>query len=64
MQLQAVFVPEHGLFGAAKAGDDIKNDKYEGIEVRSLYGDTKRPSKAMLADIDVLAFDIQDVEEY
>lgn len=61
VQLQAVFVPEHGLFGAVTAGDDVKNDKYEGIEVRSLYGDTRRPTKAMLADIDVLAFDIQDV---
>ena len=61
VKLQAVFVPEHGLFGAVTAGDDVKNDNYEGIEVRSLYGDTRRPTKTMLADIDVLAFDIQDV---
>ncbi|MGE4588099.1 MAG: exo-beta-N-acetylmuramidase NamZ domain-containing protein [Acidaminococcaceae bacterium] len=61
VNLQAIFVPEHGLFGAVTAGDDVKNDNYEGIEVRSLYGDTRRPSKAMLSDIDILAFDIQDV---
>ncbi|MGL5206301.1 MAG: exo-beta-N-acetylmuramidase NamZ family protein [Acidaminococcaceae bacterium] len=60
-QLQAIFVPEHGLFGAVMAGDAVKNDNYEGVEVRSLYGDTKKPTKEMLADIDILAFDIQDV---
>ncbi len=61
VHLQAVFVPEHGLFGAVAAGDSVKNDTYKGIEVRSLYGETRRPTKKMLADIDILAFDIQDV---
>lgn len=60
-QLQAVFVPEHGLFGAVTAGEHVENENYENIEVRSLYGDTRRPSPAMLEDIDVMAFDIQDV---
>lgn len=59
--LRAVFVPEHGLFGAEKAGKSIGDAVYNGIPVRSLYGDSKRPSAAMLEDIDVLAFDIQDV---
>lgn len=59
--LAGIFVPEHGLFGAVAAGEDIVDDNYEGIKVFSLYGDTKRPTEAMLADIDVLAFDIQDV---
>lgn len=59
--LRAIFVPEHGLFGAVAAGDEVKGHEYDGIPVYSLYGDTRRPTQEMLANIDAMLVDIQDV---
>lgn len=61
--VQAVFAPEHGFRGEAGAGEKITDgkDAKTGLPVRSLYGSTKKPSKEMLKDIDVLLFDMQDV---
>ncbi len=61
--LVALFSPEHGVRGDLQAG--VKADDYiddlTGVKVYSLYGKTKKPSKEMMEQIDVLAFDIQDV---
>ena len=58
-----LFSPEHGLAGVKdtnKIGNAV--DAKTGIRVWSLYsGDSRRPSKEMLAGIDVLVFDIQDI---
>ena len=59
--LRALFVPEHGLFGAVKAGDEFGSGVYDGLPVFSLYGDTRRPTREMLENIDALVVDIQDV---
>jgi uncharacterized protein YbbC (DUF1343 family)/peptidoglycan/xylan/chitin deacetylase (PgdA/CDA1 family) len=61
--LKALFAPEHGLDGKAKAGDYVESytDKKLNIPVYSLYGDTRMPTKDMLDGIDVLVFDIQDI---
>ena len=59
--LTGIFVPEHGLFGAIAAGDDVVGAEYKGVKVYSLYGATKRPTPAMLDTIDVMTVDIQDV---
>ena len=61
--LVALFSPEHGIRGAVKAGDAVKAsiDEKTQLPIYSLYGATKKPTAEMLADIDVLAFDIQDV---
>lgn len=61
--LVALFSPEHGIRGAAKAGDAVNTtlDMKTQLPIYSLYGATKKPTAEMLADIDVLAFDIQDV---
>jgi uncharacterized protein YbbC (DUF1343 family) len=63
VDLVALYAPEHGIRGAAKAGDKIGHatDAKTGLPIYSLYGATKKPTAAMLADIDVLAFDIQDI---
>lgn len=57
----SIFVPEHGLLGAVAAGEKFEDSKYEGITVFSLYGDDRRPSKAMLDTVDIIAVDIQDI---
>ncbi len=62
IQLRALFSPEHGFEGKldiAKVSDS--EDKDTGLKVYSLYGETRRPTSAMLAGIDTLVFDIQDI---
>jgi uncharacterized protein YbbC (DUF1343 family) len=58
-----IFVPEHGFRGEADAGNHIHNsvDPDTGIPIVSLYGKKFKPSKADLANVDILVFDIQDV---
>lgn len=61
--LCALFSPEHGVRGDLQAGVKAEDyiDEKTGVKVYSLYGQTKKPSKKMMDEIDVLAFDIQDV---
>ncbi|SDS69162.1 DUF1343 domain-containing protein [Gramella sp. MAR_2010_147] len=63
VKIQKVFAPEHGFRGTADAGEAIKDgiDTKTGLPVVSLYGDSKKPSKESLKDIDLMIFDIQDV---
>ena len=57
-----VFAPEHGFRGDADAGEQVKDqrDSRTGLPIVSLYGKSKKPSAAQLADVDALLFDIQD----
>jgi uncharacterized protein YbbC (DUF1343 family) len=61
--VKALFAPEHGLRGDRPAGAYVPSytDERSGLPVYSLYGATRHPSAAMLAGIEVLLFDIQDV---
>lgn len=63
IKLAAIFAPEHGFRGKVEAGEKVASgrDPQTGIPVVSLYGATRKPTPAMLVDIDVLVFDIQDV---
>ncbi len=63
VRLTALFGPEHGLRGLAQAGEKVASsvDTATGIAIHSLYGSTRVPTPAMLKDIDVLVYDIQDV---
>ena len=58
-----VFGPEHGFRGDVGAGVKVKDDTdpATGIKVVSLYGKNNKPTKEMLADLDLLIFDIQDI---
>ncbi|MEI6241877.1 MAG: DUF1343 domain-containing protein [Chlamydiota bacterium] len=61
-KLVALFAPEHGIDGKVHAGDHFERLFDEDhIPVFSLYGKTRRPTKEMLQNIDVLVFDIQDI---
>jgi uncharacterized protein YbbC (DUF1343 family) len=60
--LAALFSPEHGFEGkldVAKIGD--AQDGTTGLKIYSLYGETRRPTAEMLAGIDTIVFDIQDI---
>ena len=63
VKLVALFGPEHGIRGVAKAGEKIASsvDSATGVPVYSLYGDIRAPTADMHKDIDVLLYDIQDV---
>jgi len=63
VNLTAIFAPEHGIFGIEdheKVQHSI--DPKTKVKIWSLYMDEKRrPSAEMLATIDVLVYDLQDI---
>lgn len=61
--LGALFAPEHGLESAEADADPIAHSAHPrlGVPVYSLYGETHSPTPDMLADLDILIFDMQDV---
>jgi len=63
VELTALFGPEHGLRGIAKAGEKVGSsvDSATGVPVYSLFGDVQVPTPKMLENVDVLVYDIQDV---
>ncbi|MDM7861523.1 DUF1343 domain-containing protein [Alteromonas sp. ASW11-36] len=63
VKVTAIFAPEHGFRGNRGAGEAIANehDVKTGLPIHSLYGKTRKPTAAMLANVDTLVFDIQDV---
>jgi uncharacterized protein YbbC (DUF1343 family) len=60
LKLAAVFTPEHGLLGLAEGKVASSTELATGLPIFSLYGETMRPSDAMLDGIDTLVFDLQD----
>jgi len=62
-RLTALFAPEHGIAGAAQDHARVGSlrDRSTGLPVWSLYGRQLAPSPAMLAEIDTLVVDLQDV---
>lgn len=63
VKLVALFGPEHGIYGDEKATVPIANriDSRTGLPVFSLYGSTRKPTKAMLKGLDALVIDLQDI---
>lgn len=61
VELVRLFSPEHGLYAALEGEVGDAKDEATGLPVVSLYGDTRKPTKEMLAGLDALIFDIQDV---
>ena len=60
--LVALFSPEHGVRASIQAGMHLDTyvDDETGITVFSLYGKSKKPSKEVMDNVDVLTIDIQD----
>jgi uncharacterized protein YbbC (DUF1343 family) len=56
-----VFTPEHGFKGKAEAGAEVPDSVLENIEIISLYGKTRKPTREQTEKIDAFVYDIQDV---
>lgn len=63
VHLVKLFALEHGIRGDAGAGEGVPDgtDPQTGLPIVSLYGAHFKPTPEMLSDVDVIAFDIQDV---
>lgn len=58
-----VYAPEHGFRGTSEAGASVAGyvDKKSGVEITSIYGASKKPSREQLSGIQLMIFDMQDV---
>jgi uncharacterized protein YbbC (DUF1343 family) len=61
MRLAALFSPEHGIRGVLDANVPSEKDQKTGLVIHSLYGDTRRPTAAMLDGLDAIVIDLQDI---
>jgi uncharacterized protein YbbC (DUF1343 family) len=63
MRLVALFGPEHGITADAQDLVEVghSRDAGTGLPVYSLYGATRVPAPEMLAGLDAMVFDVQDV---
>jgi CubicO group peptidase (beta-lactamase class C family) len=62
VELVTIFSPEHGFRGVLDQVN-IANatDESTGLPIRSLYGETRKPTPQMLHGLDTLVFDVQDI---
>jgi len=64
INLTALFGPQHGIRGDVQDNmieTDHSTDRRTGLPVYSLYSETRIPTEAMLRDVDVIVFDLQDI---
>jgi uncharacterized protein YbbC (DUF1343 family)/CubicO group peptidase (beta-lactamase class C family) len=61
VKLVALFSPEHGIRGTLDDMVASGTDQKTGLPIHSLYGETRRPTAAMLEGLDVLVIDLQDI---
>ncbi|MCC6004631.1 MAG: DUF1343 domain-containing protein, partial [Thermofilum sp.] len=62
-RVKVVFTPEHGLWGAAAAGEFVRSgfDGEFGVRVYSLYGENLEPPVEELQKLDLVVYDVQDL---
>lgn len=63
LRLTALLGPEHGYDGLAAAGEPTRDGRHPHwqIPIHSLYNQTRKPTPAMLAELDTLVVDLQDL---
>src|SRR5437870_13386 len=61
VKLAALFSPEHGIRGILDAAVPSSQDEKTGLPIHSLYGGTQRPTAQMLAGLDAIVIDLQDI---
>lgn len=60
-RLRILFSPEHGFAGLLDQSKISDARHSSGLEIKSLYGETRKPTAEMLDGLDTLVFDIQDI---
>lgn len=64
INVTALFGPQHGIRGDVQDNmieTEHSVDQVTGIPIHSLYSETREPTREMLANVDLLVFDMQDV---
>jgi uncharacterized protein YbbC (DUF1343 family) len=61
VKLAALFSPEHGIRGTLDGAVPESVDQKTGVPIHSLYGATRRPTADMLAGLDAIVIDLQDI---
>ncbi len=63
VNITALFAPEHGIRGDIADGGEVLSakDARTGITEHSIYGGSGKPTPEMLADVDALVYDLQDI---
>ena len=61
VKLTALFSPEHGIRGILDAAVPSSRDEKTGLPIHSLYGATPHPTPEMLAGLDAIVIDLQDI---
>lgn len=60
VRVVSLLSPEHGLASTEDGAVADARDPRTGLPIHSLYGASRRPTKAMLADADTIVIDLQD----
>ena len=61
-RVTALFSPQHGFWGQDQDNMiETAHGKWKGVPLYSLYSETRKPTAAMLADVDTVVVDLQDV---
>jgi uncharacterized protein YbbC (DUF1343 family) len=61
VELVSLFAPEHGLSSQREGRLRGQREPMTGLLVHSLFGETRKPTPEMLANIDTIVVDLQDV---
>ncbi len=62
LKIGAIFGPQHGLFGHTQDNMiEWEGGSRQGVPLYSLYGEHREPTDEMLAGLDLLVIDLQDV---
>jgi len=61
VKLVKLFGPEHGIRGILDENVPSSQDEKTKLPILSLYGETRRPTDAMLEGLDALVIDLQDI---
>lgn len=61
VKLVALFSPEHGIRGTLDTNEPSTTDEKTKLPIYSLYGETRRPTAAMLDGLDAFVIDLQDI---